>query len=221
MIDVPGAAEAVEKVAPGKYEVLTFPTMNEVMAALRSGRIDAAQTYEDYANFIMKSDDGLTFTRGDAPPASLSMLTREADVELTTALNSAIETLKENGKLDELYEQYVANASPDDVPEAPEIATIDGAKTITVGVSGDFPPHDYVSVDGRPAGYNVALMGEIAQLAGFNVAFETAGFNTKFSGLVSQRIDLFFLHAGHTAFEGIIQTAAYDEEVYLGRLTLK
>ena len=219
--EIADAAEIVEAMSPGKYEVVIYPTMNEMLAALKSGRVDASLATEDYANFIMKNDDSLQFVPSERAPVSLSMLTRETDSDLTAKLNDAIETLKENGTLEALYEQYVTAASPDSIPQAPEIETIEGAETITVGVSGDFPPHDYVSVDGKPSGYNVALMGEIAKLAGINVEFETIVFGTKFAALQSGRIDLFFLHAGYTNFEGIVATSAYDDGVQIGVLMPK
>lgn len=219
--EIAGVEELMETLFPGKYEVVVYPTTNETLAALKSGRVDASIATEDYADFIMKGDDTLRFIPNDIPPASLSMLTREADTDLTAKLNDAIEALKENGTLDALYAQYVTAASPDDVPQAPVIESVQGAETVTVGISGDVPPHDYVSVDGKPSGYNVALMGEIARLAGFTVEFETIAFGTKFAALLSGRIDLFFLHAGYTSFEGIVATSAYDEDVRLGVLMLK
>lgn len=220
-VDIAGAEDITRKLVPGDYEFVSYPTMNEVLAALKSDRIDVAMTSEDYAVFMIKGDDSLEYERMDVPAVSLSMLTREADADLTAQINSAIEELRESGRLAELYEQYVTNASPDSIPEAPAIETIEGADTVTVGVSGDFAPHDYVTVDGKPAGYSVALMSEIAKLANFNLRFETVTFSTKFAALESRRIDLFFLHAGHTSFDGIVQTAAYDEEAYLVQLRVK
>ena len=221
IVDLADIAAVIEAINPGKYEVITFPTMSEVMAALRSGRVTVAQCTEDYARFMMKLDNSLAFTRSITQEVTLSMLARESDAELLAALNVAIETLSENGTLDALYEQYVTNASLDNVPDAPPVEVIDGAKTIVVGVSGDMPPHDYVTVDGNPAGYNVALMGEVAKLAGFNVKFMPVVLGTKFAALQSERIDLFFMHMGYTHFEGIVQTIAYADEVYLGHLSLQ
>lgn len=221
VIDIAGAAEIIEGLAPGLYEVMLFPTMNETLMALKSGRVEGAQAIEDYANFLMKTDDSLQYERMDVPQSPLGMLTRAADAELTTAINDAILAMKESGTLEALHQQYVTDASPDNIPQAPAPQTFAGAREVIVGVSGDFPPHDYISAAGDPAGFNVALMQEIAALAGFNVKYETVAFGSKFAALESGRIDLFFLHAGHTSFEGIVQTEAYDEGVYVGVLTLK
>lgn len=222
VIDIAGAADVIERMFPGKYEVVAFPTMNEVLMALKSGRIEMAHILEDYAEFLMKSDDTVTYKRDEQVPAApLTMLTRAGDTELTAAINEAIGTLKANGTLDDLHEKYVAQASPDDIPEAPAGQKFDGAREVIVGVSGDFPPHDYISVTGDPAGFNVALMHEIAALAGINVRFETVSFGSKFAALESERIDLFFLHAGFFAIDGITQTEAYDEGIYTGALILK
>lgn len=220
-IDIAGVEEICEALYGDKYEVAAYPTMNEVLAALKSGRVDAAQVTEDYANYLVLTDDTLAYERTDVSPSPLTMLTRESDSELTDKINGAIVELRESGKLDELYKTYIEDASLDNIPDAPQIENIEGADTIIVGISGDFPPHDYIAVDGSPAGFNVALIGEIAKIAGLNVRFETVSFGTKFAALESNRIDLFFLHAGYTSFEGITQTEAYDDELYNGILTVK
>lgn len=218
--DIAGVAETMETMFPGVYEVHTFPTTNEILAALKSGRIDEALQLKPCAEYFMKGDDTLQFEQGPISP-SPTMLTRAEDEDLLAAVNSAIETLKANGRLDELYTQYVENASPDSIPEAPAIETIEGARTVIVGVTGDLPPYDYVSTTGTPSGYNVALMGEIAKLAGFNVQFENLNFSTKFSALKSERIDLFFLHMGFISDKEVAQTIAIEEEVPAGKITLK
>ena len=221
VLDIAGAEEIVERLYPGQYEVLAFPTMNEALAALKSGRVEVIQVSEIYGLILAESDDSLEYKRQDIPPASLTMLTRGRDGDLTTSLNGAIEELKESGRLDALYAQYVEGFSLDATPESPELEQLADAKTYVVGVSGDYPPFDYVSIDGNAAGYNVALMSEIAKLAGFNVKFNAVAFGSKFAALESERIDLFFLHGGLTNFEGITQTSTYIENVYMGELTRK
>lgn len=220
-IDIAGADEIIERFFPGQYEVVLFPTTNEVLIALKSGRIEAAFLTEDYASFLLQSDDTLTYEVSDMPPSLLTMLARDTDTELIAALNEAIATLKESGTLDALYETYIVSASPDNIPQTPAAVKIDGAREVIVGVSGDFPPHDYVSIAGTPAGFNVALMQEIAAIAGINVKYETVTFGSKFAALESGRIDLFFLHAGLTHFDGITQTEAYAEGIYPVFLTVK
>lgn len=51
---------------------------------------------------------------------------------------------------------------------------IAGAKTVRVVVTGDLPPLDYVSMDGQPAGYNVALLSELSKVMNVNFELVTA-----------------------------------------------
>lgn len=71
---------------------------------------------------------------------------------------------------------------------------LEGADTLYVGISGDVAPLDYVSADGTPAGFNVALMNEIGRLLGKNIEFVVVSTDAKFSSILSGKIDAFFWH---------------------------
>ncbi|MDR2743225.1 MAG: transporter substrate-binding domain-containing protein [Treponema sp.] len=63
-----------------------------------------------------------------------------------------------------------------------------------VGISGDLPPCNYISADGKPAGFNVALMDALSQVLSKNVQFVTVPSDARFSALLSKnarRMDLF------------------------------
>ena len=56
--------------------------------------------------------------------------------------------------------RYMAvNGAPESIP----FETFEGAETIRVAVTGDLPPIDYVAADGKAAGFNTALLAEIAK----------------------------------------------------------
>lgn len=220
IFDMDGISDMVETLFAGMYNVHTFPTANEIILAIKSGRIQEALILEDCANYHIRNDSTLEFEKG-LLTVPMKMLTRSEDETLTSEINTALETLKEDGKLDELYDKYVKNASPDNIPEAPVIETVDNAKTVIVGITGDLAPYDYISPDGKPSGYNVALFGEIAKLAGFNVKFEQLTFGAKFTALESKRIDVFFVHFGYFDDDDVTQTIAYSENLSTGRLYMK
>ncbi len=69
---------------------------------------------------------------------------------------------------------------------------MDGAQTIKVGVTGDLPPLDYVSADGQPAGFNTAILSEIAKRLGRNVEVIDIESGARATALNAKQIDVIF-----------------------------
>ncbi|MDR0948193.1 MAG: transporter substrate-binding domain-containing protein [Lachnospiraceae bacterium] len=196
--------------------VATFPTYNEALMALKSDRVDAINVSKPQAEYTIQTDSSYKYIVGNGKtPIQVSMLTTTNNTELLGQINDAIKALKNSGELDALNEKYIANVSIEAV-SLPSVK--EGVQTIQVGVSGDMPPFDYLSASGKPSGFNVALMGAIADYAGFNVEFVTVPFSAKFSALLSDRIDVFFFHGGILSQDDVIATDVYYENLEGGLL---
>ena len=77
------------------------------------------------------------------------------------------------GKIGLLVRDYLTGPSA----QNPQAVKFEGAETITVAVTGDMPPLDYTGPDGEPAGFNTAILAEIARRLHVNlrtVTLETA-----------------------------------------------
>ena len=111
---------------------------------------------------------------------------------LKAEIDQAIATLKENGVIDNLKETWLSDEAMKSDPQPATIETIPGAETIKVGISGVLAPMDYATADGKPGGFNVALIGEISKLIGKNIEFVNIDPDSKFLALSSGTIDLFF-----------------------------
>jgi polar amino acid transport system substrate-binding protein len=194
-------------------EVKSFLTFNELLTALKSWRVDAIYTSSETARYIRSGDDSLNVIADTNNDNGLRMLMRAADTELLRDINFAIAELKNNKILDDLYEKYVTNATVNNLAAAPaEIPEIEGAEEILVGINGDFPPYDYVSADGKPSGYNVALATEISRVLGKNLRFVIIPTEARFSALLSgntRRMDVFFWYFNTLEVDTLTLTDAY------------
>lgn len=72
------------------------------------------------------------------------------------------------------------------------MAKTEGAKTVFVGITGDYTPLDYIAADGRPAGFNVAFLSEISKLLHINFELVSLETQAKFQALRSKKIDVVF-----------------------------
>jgi hypothetical protein len=196
-------------------EVRAFSSTNDLLTALKTRRVDAMMTTVATSKFLISADAKLSIIPSGMETNGLRMILRDTDAELLAELNAGIELLRANGVLANLYEQYVLDVTVDHLASAPaELSRIEGAPTILVGINGDLPPYDYISADGKPAGFNVALMDELSQVMGKNVQFVTIPSDTRFSALLSQntrRMDLFFWFYGRLASDSLALTETYAD----------
>jgi polar amino acid transport system substrate-binding protein len=196
-------------------EVRAFSTSNDLVSALKTKRVDAMLTTEETSKFLMSADDRLAVIPSSLPPNGLRMILRDTDAALLAELNAGIAELRAEGILDRLYEQYIANVSVDNLADAPaQVPLIEGAETILAGINGDLPPYDYISADGKPSGYNAALMTELSRVLGKNVQFVTIPSEARFSALLSKnsrRMDLFFWFYGTLTTDSLVLTDAYTQ----------
>ncbi|MDR0761401.1 MAG: transporter substrate-binding domain-containing protein [Treponema sp.] len=196
-------------------EVRAFSTSNDLVSALKTKRVDAMLTTEETSKFLISADERLAIIPSNLPSNGLRMILRDTDAALLAELNAGIAELRAKSILDTLYEQYIANVTVDNLAEAPaQVPLIEGAETILAGINGDLPPYDYISADGKPSGYNAALMTELSRVLGKNVQFVTIPSEARFSALLSKnsrRMDLFFWFYGNLTMDSLVLTDAYTQ----------
>ena len=166
-------------------------TMNSCLSMLKSDRADFMLTSDVSAAYIIQRNPELksvilTDNNG------LAMILRVSDIALRDKLNSAIKKLKASGELAGLYKKWISDLPVGREPIMPRIEKTSYPETIYAGVSGDMPPLDYVAADGRPAGYNVALLTEISKIIGKNIEVISIDAPARFAALQSKKIDVFF-----------------------------
>lgn len=198
MIALPLPAKTIETsvanaIGGQPKEVKTFKRASDYLMAILTGKIDAAFVPKFKAEYDVKRQSKLKIIPVIQPvKMNVVMAVRSEDEQLKTDLDKAITSLQENGAIKRLEDEWVTNLSTASEPAIKEIPRFAGAKTVYVGVCGDLVPLDYIAADGRPAGYNVALMTEIGKLLNINFVFVSIETQAKFAALNSKKIDLAF-----------------------------
>jgi ABC-type amino acid transport substrate-binding protein len=176
-------------------EIVTFNRLQDAVAGVTAGKIDAAYTASVVADYYTKRNDSIKAIPGKQNhQVNAVMILRSEDVKLRDEINNALVMLAEKGTLKKLQDEWIINLPSNNEPKAAEIPKIAGAKTVRIGVCGDVVPMDYVAADGRPAGYNVALVTEIGKASNINFEFVAMETPAKFAALQSKKIDVIFIH---------------------------
>ena len=174
-------------------DIINFINRSDALAAVLSGKVDAVFAPRVVSEYYAKRNDKLRIIEpGDHYKIEIVMAVRSEDQTLKSDLDSAITILQGNGTLKNLEDKWIINLPVINEPASEAIPKIEGAKTIYTGVSGDFAPLDYIAADGRPAGFNVALLAEIGKILKINFEVVSIESQAKFIALNSKKIDAIF-----------------------------
>jgi len=207
-----------------KGSVLFFNSQSELISALLGGKIDGAPCMRIQCNYYVQRNDRLKIIEdGKKVESSIVMALRSKGAVLRDQLDSALSILEGNGLLREMESAWIIDLPSTNEPMYREIPKIEGAKTIVVGVTGDAVPLDYIATDGKPAGFNVALLTQIGKILNVNFEFVDIETQAKFAALASNRIDVIFCHIvteniPNMSADKVIMTKPYFTDRYAGIL---
>jgi len=216
--------------AVDQWKVKLYDDLQSAILGLQKGDVQEVDTIRATADYIMAANPGKFAKSSDENyfDFMLSMATTAENRELCDKLSGAIVDLEADGRLAELATRYISETDPEPV----DIPVMEGVETIRVLVSGDYPPYDYVTADGRAAGFNVALLSEISEYIGMNIQLVYANSGARFASLSSGKVDAVFCTLsvvpadGSGKYEvdlpdGCISTEAYARQSQAGLVLAK
>ncbi len=200
----------------GKKSREIYSNLFAALMDLESGKIVTLCVDETVAKYIVAQNDKFEFSSGGPYKTGFSMLTKESNTEVYNILNNAIKEMKADGTLDSLIaNELKAYIETDPAPK--DLPHFDGAKTIKVGITGDIPPMDFVAANGKAAGFNIALLAEIANRAQVNIELVQIEAGARPMALSSGKVDAVFWTlsvtcntCGETIYEKIDGTLATE-----------
>ena len=171
-----------------------YNTLADMKLALTSGQIDAMRTGEATAAYVNAKDSQCVILENDPTNVAInySMLLMADNQELCNDISLAIKDLKNSGELEKLTGAYINDCLDGTDPALSESETIEGAETITVAITGDLPPMDFINSNGDPAGFNVALMNAIGKIINKNIEFLVVDSGARGIALSNGKCDVVF-----------------------------
>ncbi|MEE1199617.1 MAG: transporter substrate-binding domain-containing protein [Christensenellales bacterium] len=194
-------------------EYLTYPNLSTAMLALEKGEVGMLSLSKSTADYLLARNDkfklmDFALDEDEVVFNKISMLTTDANTEIYELLDSGIKQLKADGTLDKLIEEELkAYITSDPTPE--KLPKFDGAKTYRIAITGDKPPMDFVTADGKAAGFNVALLSEIANIAQVNFEIVQIDSGARLTALATDTVDAVFwvVSANCPYCDEVIETA--------------
>ena len=178
------------------YNLVYYDNLNSMQMGLNSGSIDAMSTYKSVADYLILRDSNLQIDNKHKLKLVLKdkfcCAVKSGDAELLNSINNAIKTMTEDGTLEKLTNQFITDLKDGAEPDAVAMPEFEGAATLKVAVTGDLPPLDLITADGKPAGFNTAVLSEISKRIGKNFELVSVDSAARATALASGKVDIVF-----------------------------
>ena len=204
-----------------------YDSMISMLMALNAGEIDSMSMPECVAEYIFRTNqqtEARGFMLGNGW-MNLVMGLKEGNEALRDKISAAINEMIKDGSLTLLIRQYIQGPEAKNAKPA-AFDVFEGAETITVAVTGDFPPIDYVDEGGLAAGYNSAMLAELGRRLHMNIKLIYTNAASRAAALMSGKADVVFWFELYSDKgeqfdipEGIIYTVPYygwNKNIYIG-----
>lgn len=180
--------------APAK--VVPADSLMMAVAQIESGRADIVFANEYTTEYMAQRNPRLRSVPLDRIDGlGFVMTLRKDDKERFAKIDEAFRKLHEEGVLDALRDEWIVNLDPKIDPPAQTVPHIPGAPVIRVA-SSDMAPFDFSTVDGKPGGYNVALLTALSKATGYNFEIVKLELSAFLLALDAKRVDAVFWTLG-------------------------
>ena len=178
-----------------KYAITYYESLSTLQMGIESGSVDQISLYSSIGKYLTANNDKFEVVGGDLTIKTMSdnfcFAVRAEDKELKADLDRVLGEMKSDGSLDKLVADYITNVDMKNPPKV-EIPMNEGAATIKVGVTGDLPPLDFINADNSPAGFNTAMLAEVAKRLNKNIECVSITSGSRASALTAKNIDVVF-----------------------------
>lgn len=176
------------------HKPVFFDNLNAMQMALQSKQVDEISTYRSVARYMTAKNPRFEVLKDHSLEFidSFCFALRDDETELRDSLNRIIKDMQSDGTLERLTKEYITDINNENDPPAVELPHFDSAQTIKVAVTGDLPPLDFVSADGKPAGFNTAVLAEIGKRMLKNIELVEITGGARASALTSKQVDVVF-----------------------------
>ncbi|MBQ7221538.1 MAG: transporter substrate-binding domain-containing protein [Synergistaceae bacterium] len=169
-----------------------YDSLLSMQMALRSKKLDEIVLPQAVGMYLLANNSNYDIEFSlNMMPSTIAFGFKRGNVSLQKEFNEAIAAMKKDGTLKRLEKDYITDLGAEE-PERVEFTGFKGAKSIRAAVTGDLPPIDFIGADGRPAGYNTAILAEIGRRLKKNIRLISVDAGGRSAALASERADVVF-----------------------------
>lgn len=162
-------------------EVVRFNKGEDAVNALAEGKIDAVILDEGPALVFKEQNDNLRILDDAFAEEEYALAVKKGNQELLDKINEALNTIKENGVLDEIFEGWIYNGEKTGVYQGQDKDSYANG-TLVMATNAEFPP--YESKQGEDiVGIDVDIMKAICDELDMELEVEDIAFDSIIAAL--------------------------------------
>jgi polar amino acid transport system substrate-binding protein len=165
-----------------------YERADQAILDLKSGRIDVViMDYYAAAAFVQQGGVELVLEQNLLGESQAIAIPEGAD-ELKAVLDEVIQGLIDEGFVEGLIQEYLVSEDEAAI-EDPVWSAIQDKGVLVVGTSADYPPFEFIDEDNEYAGFDIALMNEVADRLGLEIEWQDISFDGLIAALKAGQID--------------------------------
>ena len=170
-------------------EVQGFNTGADAVQALITGKVDCVIIDSEPAKAFVEANEGLRILEEEFAVEDYAIAVNKGNDELKDKINAALKTLKDNGTLKSIIDNYIGDETKGKTPYVSPEAIERNNGTLKMATNAHFPPYEYYS-NNEIVGIDVDIAQAIADILGMELEIEDMEFTSIFSALSSGKSDI-------------------------------
>lgn len=168
--------------------VQRFNTAEDAVIALKDGTIDAVILDDGPATVFVDYYEGIRILDEAYAEEEYGIVIKKGNQELLDKINDALKTIKENGTLDAITQNWIYEGSTESAYEGQNKESYANGKLI-VATNAEFPPYESV-IDDEIVGYDIDMMKAICDVLDMELVLQDMAFDSVISSVEEGIVDV-------------------------------
>jgi polar amino acid transport system substrate-binding protein len=165
-----------------------FNKGSDAVQALKQGKVNAVIIDKQPAEEFASKNSDIKILDDIFEPEEYAIAIKKGNDTLTEEINTALEELRENGTLDQIYDNWIGENKGESPYETPDGTTYSNG-TLVMATNAEFPPYEQRE-DGEIVGFDVDMMHAVCDVLGYELQVDDMAFDSIIAAVDSGKADV-------------------------------
>lgn len=184
----------------------------DAVQALKQGKVDAVIIDNEPAKVFVSKNDDLKILDDPFVVEEYAIALKQGNDELKADINDALKTIKENGTMDQILNNWIGEDAGKSPYTSPEDVKRDNGK-IVMATNAEFPPYESMEGD-KVVGIDADMMQAVCDVLGMELEIENIEFDSIIPEIQSGKADVGA--AGMTVTEDRLKNVDFSDSYATG-----
>ncbi|MGN0623941.1 MAG: transporter substrate-binding domain-containing protein [Oscillospiraceae bacterium] len=184
----------------------------DAVQALKQGKVDAVIIDNEPAKVFVSKNDDLKILDDPFVVEEYAIALKQGNDDLKGKINDALKTLKENGTMDQILNNWIGEDAGKNPYKSPEDVKRDNGKLV-MATNAEFPPYESME-NNKVVGIDADMMQAVCDILGMELEIENIEFDSIIPEIQSGKADVGA--AGMTVTEDRLKNVDFSDSYATG-----